>query len=77
MPGAPPRQGRAGSEPYKTFNFNIGEDGEYSTLMCWSFTETLLGNMPIGATLEHVKFEWTGDRSVKLMIRSVTLTFSC
>lgn len=26
-PGAPPRQGHAGSEPYKTLNFNVGEQG--------------------------------------------------
>lgn len=26
-PGAPPRQGRGGSEPFKTYNFNIGEEG--------------------------------------------------
>ena len=27
MPGAPPRQGHAGSEPFKTLNFNIGDEG--------------------------------------------------
>lgn len=26
-PGAPPRQGTAGSRPYKTFPFNVGDDG--------------------------------------------------
>ncbi|THG99106.1 hypothetical protein EW026_g3192 [Hermanssonia centrifuga] len=59
-PGAPPRQGHGGSDPYKTFNFNIGEDGV----------------MTILETLEHVRFEWVSDRSVKLQIREVTLTFS-
>lgn len=27
LPGAPPRQGHAGSEPYKTLDFNIGDEG--------------------------------------------------
>ena len=26
-PGAPPRQGHGGSQPFKTFNFNVGTDG--------------------------------------------------
>lgn len=26
-PGAPPRQGHAGSEPFKTLSFNVGEEG--------------------------------------------------
>jgi WD repeat-containing protein 7 len=28
-PGAPPRQGRAGSEPFKSLNFNVGDAGEF------------------------------------------------
>jgi len=28
-PGAPPRQGRGGSEPFKTINFNVGSDGKF------------------------------------------------
>lgn len=27
-PGRPPRQGEMGSRPYKTFPFNVGEEGE-------------------------------------------------
>lgn len=27
LPGAPPRQGHSGSEPYKTIPFNLGEEG--------------------------------------------------
>lgn len=27
MPGVPPRQGHSGSEPYKTLNFNVGNEG--------------------------------------------------
>ena len=29
LPGAPPRQGHSGSEPFKTLNFNIGEAGAW------------------------------------------------
>ncbi|OSC98008.1 WD40 repeat-like protein [Trametes coccinea BRFM310] len=60
MPGAPPRQGHSGSEPYKTLNFHIGESA----------------HMSIEDTLVNVQFEWTGDRNVKLKIRDTTLTFS-
>lgn len=27
-PGAPPRQGHGGSQPFKTLNFNIGSEGQ-------------------------------------------------
>ena len=27
-PGAPPRQGHGGSDPFKTFPFNVGDEGE-------------------------------------------------
>ncbi|KAI0763531.1 WD40 repeat-like protein [Trametes elegans] len=60
MPGAPPRQGHAGSEPYKTLNFHIGD----------------AANMSLEATLANVRFEWTADRSVRLKIRDSVLTFS-
>ncbi|EKM49792.1 uncharacterized protein PHACADRAFT_265486 [Phanerochaete carnosa HHB-10118-sp] len=60
LPGAPPRQGHGGSEPYKSYPVHIGEDGV----------------MTIAATLELVKFEWPSDRNVRLVIREVTLTFS-
>lgn len=59
-PGAPPRQGNAGSQPYKTLGFNVGEEA----------------NMSIADTLEWVKFEWPSERSVRLHIRESTLTFS-
>jgi WD40 repeat protein len=29
-PGAPPRQGHRGSQPFKTINFNVGDAGELS-----------------------------------------------
>ncbi|KAJ4468166.1 hypothetical protein J3R30DRAFT_3715082 [Lentinula aciculospora] len=59
-PGAPPRQGHSGSEPFKTLSFNVGD----------------AGNMSLAETLQFVRFEWTADRSVKLKIRDSTLTFS-
>ncbi|KAF9468708.1 hypothetical protein BDZ94DRAFT_1304460 [Collybia nuda] len=59
-PGAPPRQGHGGSEPFKTISFNVGDEA----------------NMGVAATLEWVKFEWVADRSVKLKIRESILTFS-
>ncbi|KAL0960599.1 hypothetical protein HGRIS_005631 [Hohenbuehelia grisea] len=59
-PGAPPRQGHGGSQPFKTLSFNVGDEAD----------------MTIAATLEWVRFEWTADRSVKLKIRQSTLTFS-
>ncbi|KAI0671154.1 WD40 repeat-like protein [Trametes maxima] len=60
LPGAPPRQGHGGSEPFKTLNFHIGE----------------AAHMSLEATLVNVRFEWTADRSVRLKIRDTTLTFS-
>lgn len=59
-PGAPPRQGNSGGQPFKTFPFNLGNEGVLSAI----------------EALTQVKFEWTGDRSVKLRIRNSTLTFS-
>ncbi|EJF60945.1 WD40 repeat-like protein [Dichomitus squalens LYAD-421 SS1] len=60
MPGVPPRQGHSGSEPFKTLSFNIGD----------------AAHMSLEGTLVDVRFEWAGDRSVKLMIKDTTLTFS-
>ncbi|KAJ6554909.1 hypothetical protein DFH09DRAFT_1493798 [Mycena vulgaris] len=59
-PGAPPRQGHGGSEPFKTLSFNVGDEA----------------NMTIAESLNLVRFEWTADRSVRLRIRESTLTFS-
>ncbi|KAI4523652.1 WD40 repeat-like protein [Schizophyllum commune Loenen D] len=58
-PGAPPRQGHGGSDPFKTFPFNVGEE-----------------EMTVTETFDLVKFEWTGDRSVKVRIRHSVLTLS-
>ncbi|KAH9983707.1 hypothetical protein BJV74DRAFT_849553 [Russula compacta] len=59
-PGAPPRQGHGGSEPFKSLNFNVGDAAV----------------MTPAETLELLRFEWTAERSVQLRIRDVTLTFS-
>lgn len=59
-PGAPPRQGHGGSLPFKTLNFNVGDEA----------------NMTIASTLEWVKFEWPAERTVRLYIRESVLTFS-
>ncbi|PCH40400.1 WD40 repeat-like protein [Wolfiporia cocos MD-104 SS10] len=60
MPGAPPRQGHSGSDPFKTLSFNVGDEGR----------------MTLAVTLGNVRFEWPADRSVRLKIRESTLTFS-
>ncbi|KIY66834.1 WD40 repeat-like protein [Cylindrobasidium torrendii FP15055 ss-10] len=59
-PGAPPRQGHGGNEPYKTLSFSVGDQG----------------NMSIPDTFKYLRFEWVADRSVKLRIRESILTFS-
>jgi WD40 repeat protein len=36
-PGAPPRQGHGGSEPFKSLNFNVGDAGEFTPLAFGAF----------------------------------------
>ncbi|TFY66090.1 hypothetical protein EVG20_g5003 [Dentipellis fragilis] len=59
-PGAPPRQGHSGSEPYKSLTFPIGDEA----------------HMSIEETLQAVRFEWVADRSVRLKVGGLTMTFS-
>ncbi|KAF7355313.1 WD-REPEATS-REGION domain-containing protein [Mycena sanguinolenta] len=59
-PGAPPRQGHGGSDPFKTLSFNVGDEA----------------NMTAAESLTLIRFEWAADRSVRLRIRESTLTFS-
>ncbi|KAH9480388.1 WD repeat-containing protein 7 [Psilocybe cubensis] len=59
-PGAPPRQGHGGSQPFKTLNFNIGSEADMTT----------------AETLELVRIEWIADRSVRVKIRQSVMTFS-
>ncbi|KAJ7068638.1 hypothetical protein C8F01DRAFT_1118822 [Mycena amicta] len=59
-PGAPPRQGHGGSDPFKTLSFNVGDEA----------------NMTNTEALSLVRFEWAADRSVRLKIRESVLTFS-
>ncbi|CAL1713651.1 unnamed protein product [Somion occarium] len=60
-PGAPPRQGHGGSEPFKTLSFAVDKDA---------------ARMSILETFDLVRFEWTAERSVKLHIRHTVFTFS-
>ena len=75
-PGRPPRQGEMGSRPYKTFPFNVGEDGALRVIVVYAFLPNFLGKMTIAETLEGVHFEWLSDRSVRLRMRQSMLTFS-
>jgi WD repeat-containing protein 7 len=36
-PGAPPRQGRAGSEPFKTLTFNVSDEGKVWNILFYFF----------------------------------------
>lgn len=60
-PGAPPRQGHTGSEPFKSIAYTVGDEA---------------ADMGQEESLIAVRFEWTTERSVRLKIRRVTLTFS-
>ncbi|KAH8114792.1 WD40 repeat-like protein [Phellopilus nigrolimitatus] len=59
-PGAPPRQGRSGSDPYKTLSFRLQNEAM----------------LTIEATLKQVRFEWQAERSVRVEIRETMFTFS-
>ncbi|KIM30119.1 hypothetical protein M408DRAFT_101314 [Serendipita vermifera MAFF 305830] len=59
-PGAPPRQGHSGSEPFKTLSFNVGSEAYMTT----------------AATLEWVGFDWPTERTARLRIRDSVLTFN-
>ena len=78
-PGAPPRQGHSGSEPFKTLNFNVGSEGEQAC--CHSSIYQLnsrvsLAGIATSDILDLVRVEWFTDRSVKVKIRQSVLTFS-
>jgi len=77
-PGAPPRQGHGGSQPFKTLNFNVGSEGIQACFLyirC-SFQFFLLADMTTEETLSLVRVEWIADRSVQVKIRQSILTFS-
>ncbi|KAG8964046.1 hypothetical protein FRC05_004330 [Tulasnella sp. 425] len=59
-PGAPPRQGGTGTEAYKVYPFNVGDEAR----------------MTVAGTLDWVAFEWTNDRTARLKIRDSALTFA-
>lgn len=77
-PGAPPRQGHSGSQPYKTLSFNVGDEGLFhmSRQIRRYVHFGFAANMTIAETLDQVKFEWVSERSVVLHIREIRLTFS-
>jgi WD40 repeat protein len=77
-PGVAPRQGSGGTaKPFKTIDFNVGDESE-SKLLGSSVrgTEELVGLMTTAATLEWVAFEWPAERTTRLRIRETALTFS-
>lgn len=41
-PGAPPRQGHSGSQPFKTLAFNVGDEGKCISCLSW---EVCLSNV--------------------------------
>ena len=78
-PGAPPRQGHGDGEPFKTWEFNVGDAGKKWSYLCVDrsadYCEPTV-KLTSAETLTELKTEWVGDRSVKLMVRDVTMTFS-
>jgi WD40 repeat protein len=78
-PGAPPRQGHGDGEPFKTWEFNVGDAGEELSGLCTNpFADDCdpTAKLTPAETLVELKTEWVGERSVKLMVRDVTMTFS-
>jgi WD repeat-containing protein 7 len=78
-PGAPPRQGHSGSEPFKTLSFNVGSEGVILALSrIWSKSQLFIfiAHMTTAATLEWVSFDWPNDRTARLRIRDSILTFN-
>ena len=79
-PGAPPRQGHGNGEPFKTWEFNVGDAGEEYPLRLSSIhsltTAIETAKLTPAETLTEFKAEWVADRSVKLVVRDVTMTFS-
>ncbi|THH09831.1 hypothetical protein EW145_g1735 [Phellinidium pouzarii] len=59
-PGAPPRQGRSGSDPYKTLNFVLKDEAA----------------LTVEAALKQVRFDWPSDRNVRVEIRDAKFTFT-
>ena len=63
--GRPQRQGEMGSRPYKTFPFNVGEEGARDVYLAvdelllnlfFASFSSLIANMTIAGTLEWVQF---------------------
>ena len=78
-PGAPPRQGHSGSQPFKTLNFNVGSEGEEACYCSWMLTQNQNSSSAKIATSDIpdlVRAEWITDRSVRVKIGQSVLTFS-
>lgn len=75
-PGAPPRQGRGGSDPYKTVSFKLGGEGETYAVLFVRLQLILPTAKASNDSLEQVEFEWPADRSVKVKIRETIMTFN-
>lgn len=77
-PGAPPRQGRSGSEPFKTLNFVLKDEGGLfiSLRTVLSTHIFLLAVLSVESTLKQIHFSWPSDRSVKIDVSDATFTFS-
>jgi WD40 repeat protein len=50
-PGAPPRQGHAGSEPFKSLGFNVGDAGEFFPPIDRSFGAPPSWDFPVDGPL--------------------------
>lgn len=48
----------------------------YFTLLMMMCNSITAGNMSIQGVMEWVRFDWVGDRSVKLKLRDSIMTFS-
>jgi|ERR1700722_913319 len=76
-PGAPPRQGHSGSEPFKKISFNVGDQCAIFVLVLTLCSDSpILANTSIQTTFDQVNFEWISDRSIKIKIDDCVLTFS-
>ncbi len=77
-PGAPPRQGHGGSDPYKTLSFKTGNEGLISSeiLRVVMLSPSYAASLSLEDTFAQVKFEWPGDRSVKVVIQESVFTLN-
>ncbi len=60
-----------GSDPYKTISFKTGNEGLISSeiLRVVMLSPSYAASLSLEDTFAQVKFEWPGDRSVKVVIQ--------